>query len=970
MSRPCGRSVGNVQVFYTNTNGLTNKVSELSLMAQSESVGLICVTETHFTSEITDAEISIPNFDVFREDRPSNSKWGGSAIYVKKEFKAKKLDWFKETESIALKVNFLSTELYIICVYRSTSNRTIEGNERLLSQLANVPTDCDKNVIFVGDLNLPNVDWKNGIVIRPENSTDKYLNMQSEFLDLFIAKGFSWYIEDQITRVRMVDNNLQQSTLDQVFSNNEALINNVEIRAPLGKSDHVGLLVELNVGVNLDFISSKHKNWYKVDTGFVETHAENINWGYSAGSSTVESMWEELYNKMLSISDKVPENVIKTNKNGDILERLPWDSSKLVRKRKEKDKTWRAFDCNPDMTTFQIALHKQGEYSKIEFKEKQKYEKKIVSGLKHNTKPFFRYLKSKSKVRKTVNELVDSNGKKSSTPIETARTLLDFFQSVFREETYGPLPEDCYKSKKVLASIMQELIIDSDQVKKLLLKLNMNKSMGPDNLHPKLLRFLGENNDFVAALAQLLNRCVEQECIPNIWKSALVIPIHKKGSVHSPENYRPVSLTCVLCKLYESILREYILSYVFDIISENQHGFTIGKSCLSNLLETLDKANEFMSEGNCVDILYFDFSKAFDTVSHYRLLTKLASLGFSQNILNILTDFLGNRTMNVKVGDAVSEVKPVLSGVPQGSVLGPLLFLLFINDLPENIKNIIKIFADDVKMIADPTNLQIIQADLEELHVWEGLWLLNFNIDKCKVLHIGKSNPLNDYEFLGDILQTCDSEKDLGVTFNKKLNFNEHICTSISKAKSSLAWLLRNTISRDPYVMKTAYKQLVRHNVEYCCQVWAPNARHGNWRTILDIESVQRTFTRIIEGMENLSYKQRLEKLDLTTLLERRMRGDLIETFKILNGLNNYGSSFYKKSARTNNLIARSAKLTSLDFFSERVVKYWNKLPEYVKTKDSVNSFKNGLDKFRKNGINNELKGQFWELSDEIFKRI
>ena len=150
MSRQCGRSVGNVQVFYTNTNALTNKVSELSLIAQSESVGLICVTETHLNNEISDAEISIPNFDVFREDRPSNSKWGGSAIYVKKEFKAKKLVWFKETESIALKVNFISIELYIICVYRSTSNRTIDGNERLLSQLANVPTDSDKHVIFVG----------------------------------------------------------------------------------------------------------------------------------------------------------------------------------------------------------------------------------------------------------------------------------------------------------------------------------------------------------------------------------------------------------------------------------------------------------------------------------------------------------------------------------------------------------------------------------------------------------------------------------------------------------------------------------------------------------------------------------------------------------------------------------------------------------------------------------------------------
>ena len=957
-------------MFYTNTNGIYNKVSELSIIAQSQSVGIICVTETHLTDKILDGEISIPNFDVIREDRKPISKSGGSAIFTKKDFKATKLNWFNETESVAVKVNSQSFEIIIVCIYRSPSHKTITENEKLLTQLANIPTDGDQNIVIVGDLNLPNVDWKRGIVNKPENSSDKFLNMQSEFLDLFIAKGFSWFVEDQITRIRKVGDTLQQSTLDQVLASSDSLIDSVDIKAPLGKSDHLGLLVELNLTVNLDYMSCNRKNWYKVDEDFVHSHADDINWAYSDTASTVEDMWNELHPKMLSISEKVPETKVKTTKQGNIIEKLPWDSSKLVRKRKDKDQAWKAFEDNPHMSTYQIAHYKQGEYSNLEIKEKVKYEKKIIGNLKRNTKPFFRYLKSKNKVKKTVKELVNTDGSRSKSSEETADILLDFFQSVFKSETFGPLPEKCYESKKVLKKVMDTLTIDSSKVKKLLANLNENKSMGPDNVHPKLLKFLADNTNFVWSLTELLNKCIVDECIPSIWKSAVVVPIHKKGSVHLPENYRPVSLTCVLCKMYENILREHILSYVIDIITDKQHGFVPGKSCLSNLLETLDKANEYMFEGNCVDLLYFDFCKAFDTVSHYRLLVKLEAMGLSSNMLNIIRNFLGDRVMQVKVGDAVSQVKPVMSGVPQGSVLGPLLFLLFINDLPESIKNEIKIFADDVKIVADPDDNLSTQADLIELGKWESVWLLMFNIEKCKVLYIGKSNPKNKYIFLGSDLQSCASEKDLGVQFTESLNFYEHIYASISKAKSSLAWLLRNTITRDPYTMKTAYKSFVRHNLEYCCQVWAPRDKHGNWKQILDIEAVQRTFTRVINGMSGLSYEERLNCLGLTTLLERRMRGDLIETFKILKGLNNYGKQFFNLSERTNNLVSRPKKFANLDFLGERVRNYWNKLPEHVKNKNSVNAFKNGLDKFRINGIANDLKGQFWELSREIFNRI
>ena len=942
----------------------------MSVIAAKYGIDIFLAAETDLNSDICDAEVSIPNYNIFREDREGNRKGGGSAIFVKNDFVAEKLDWFKGSESIALKIKFPSFELYVVCLYRSPSLKTLEENQKLLSQISQIPTDCDHNVVVMGDINLPNVDWKKGIVVCPENSVDLRFQLQKEYLDLFIAKGLTWYVEDQITRVRIVNNNIQKSLLDQVFCNNESLINSVDINAPVGKSDHLSILAELKLSVDANYINSSRKDWFKVKPDFIIDQANNVDWNYSSSDLNVEGMWGEIYQKMLSISDHVPFTTVKTNSSGDILQKQPWDTSKLVRKRKEKDLAWKAFDDKPIMSVLNNALYKQKEFSKIEFQEKIKYEKKIVKGLKTNTKPFFRYLRSKNKLRKTVGELDNNNGGRTKNPTDTAEILSQFFQSVFQPETHGPLLEQCYKSNSVLAGVMENIIIDSSSVKKLLAKLNQNKSMGPDNLHPKLLKFLAENVDFVTALTLLLNKCVEQECIPSIWKNAVVIPLHKKGSVHMPENYRPVSLTCILCKLYETLLREHILSYVSDIITDKQHGFSIGKSCLSNLLETLDLANQYLAEGNCVDILYFDFSKAFDTVSHYRLLIKLEAMGFSQNMLNIIRNFLNCRHMEVRVGDAVSKVKPVTSGVPQGSVLGPLLFLLFINDLPESVINEIRIFADDVKMVADPAQRQSIQRDLDELCNWENLWCLKFNLLKCKVLHIGKNNPKNKYAFLGSDLGTCESEKDLGVIFNEKCTFHEHIYASISKAKSSLAWLLRSIISRNAYEMKTAYRCLVRHNLEYCCQVWSPKARHGNWKTILDIEAVQRTFTRVIDGMQDLNYKQRLNKLNMTTLLERRMRGDLIETFKILNDFNKYGKPFFNISGRTQNLIYRSHKVTNMDFFSERVAHFWNKLPEFVKNQNSVNSFKNALDKFRLNGITNNLKGQFWELSDEIFKRI
>ena len=441
-------------------------------------------------------------------------------------------------------------------------------------------------------------------------------------------------------------------------------------------------------------------------------------------------------------------------------------------------------------------------------------------------------------------------------------------------------------------------------------------------------------------------------------------------------NYRPISLTCILAKIYEKFIRSHLLDYVSPHINYNQHGFLKGKSCLSNLLECIDRINEMISNNDGVDIFYTDFQKAFDTVPHYRLITKLQNLGVKGRLLDVILDFLSDRQFTVRVGDAHSKTHSIPSGIPQGSVLGPLLFLLYVNDLPEDILNHISLFADDLKMFAPSSTPDVNQRDLDALTVWQDMWLLSFNTndEKCKVMHVGKNNPQCEYTLNGITLPVVEHEKDLGVHVTNTLKWDDHIMKSISKANQCIAWVSRSVISRSPDVMVNIYKTLIRPHLEYCVQLWSPCPRYGNWGLIMAIEGVQRKYTRLIDGVGLLNYEERLKELKLTTLLERRARGDLIETYRIISGIANYGTNLFTKSRSGLNLIVAPGgnNNSQHDFFARRVVSYWNKLPSEVKNASSVESFKARLENFKSNSIKKSMNNiiNYWDLSQEIFNRI
>jgi hypothetical protein len=273
-------------------------------------------------------------------------------------------------------------------------------------------------------------------------------------------------------------------------------------------------------------------------------------------------------------------------------------------------------------------------------------------------------------------------------------------------------------------------------------------------------------------LIDLFKTSMEEGSIPNDWKCANVTAIFKKGIRTEPGNYRPVSLTANICKVMERMIKEDIVNFLErkQIIRNSQHGFRNKKSCLTNLLEFMEHVSQKLDKGEPVDIIYLDFQKAFDKVPHKRLLAKLKAIGIEGNLLRWIGLWLTGRKQRVVINSVESDWKDVLSGVPQGSIMGPLRFIIFINDIDLNIGNKILKFADDTKLFgiaSSDEDIESLRYDLNRLFEWSEKWQMKFNVEKCVVMHVGAKNVKAQYVIGGKSLTKVEEEKDLGVIFNK-----------------------------------------------------------------------------------------------------------------------------------------------------------------------------------------------------------
>ena len=515
---------------------------------------------------------------------------------------------------------------------------------------------------------------------------------------------------------------------------------------------------------------------------------------------------------------------------------------------------------------------------------------------------------------------------------------------------------------------MEDIWISEERVKGLIGNLKESSAPGPDGVTNRLLKELVE--EMAPPLTMIFRKSMDESHIPEDWRKSNITPIFKKGSKAKPGNYRPVNLTSNVSKLMERLVKEDLERHIEanKLMGNAQHGFRRGRSTTTNLVEFLDQASKWMDEGRPFDIIYWDFAKAFDKVSHASLMQKIAAIGVEGKVLEWIADWLRGRQQRVVVDGEESEWREVLSSVIQGSVLGGILFDIYIEDLGDGVVALVIKFADDTKMVRiveSRQHAEELQADIDKFSRWAKTWEMEFNVEKCKVMHVGRKNLRFEYQINGVKLETVEVERDLGVMISSDMKPTSQCEKAAKGANAALGMITRSFHYRSKDTLIPLYKTFVRPKMEFSVAAWAPWLQ----KDAEVLEKVQKRMLRMVSGVRGTTYEERLREVGLPTLEERRVRGDMIEVFKTMKGFNRVnkqdwfkieesgttratranatveGGSVEKHECRLYKPTARCE--TRNNFFTVRTVRPWNDLPESVKGQKTVNSFKSAYDRWK-----------------------
>ena len=858
-------------------------------------------------------------------------------------------------EACLLEIRLRGNDIMLFgCIYRSPTPSTTskDNNASLNKLLLTISKSKYSHVCLVGDFNYKHINWKN--LSTPKSD----ISDEHKFLES-VKDSFLHQHVDTPTRRRRNDD---PSLLDLVLTDESMQISQFEHLAPLGKSDHNMLSFEFDCYV--DYKSQKDTFLYhKGDYEAIRKNLVESKWSELFASknsdTSVEEMWKDIKFKLHELRDEFIPKVKIGNKpcwqdKGNIP--IDIETREVIRKKNNAFRKWMS-SLNTDKENNRLLYIKaRNKCKRIIRRSKKKFEKNIADNSKLNPKAFWKHVRRKLKSKTGVAPLLQNALDKSSikhSDQEKANILQQQFTSVYTKEPAGKTPTLRSRSEKCVES----MLITEDMVLKELKSLDPNKSIGPDDIHPLLVKELATVISHPITL--LFKKTLTTGCIPVDWKKAVVSPIYKKGPKNIAENYRPISLTSILCKIMEKFVRKEILTHLMDnsLLSDRQFGFINGRSTTTQLLFYLDYCVNLFADGGVIDTIYLDFSKPFDTVPHRRLLNKLKAYGINGELYNWIKDFLTSRSQIVKVNGTSSFQSDVISGVPHGSVLGPLLFVIYINDILDTINSEGLLYADDTKIfrqIASKDDAKVLAQDVKNLETWSNVWLLKFHPDKCHVLSIGRFENImhtERYIICDKEIEHVFEEKDLGIIIDGDLTFSEHISAKARTANSIVGLIRRAFAYLDKKSFKKLYTAFVRPHLEYAQSVWSPYSK----KYIDIIENVQKRATKLVDGMVNMTYQERLEEIKLPSLAYRRKRGDMIEMYKHINLYNkNIISPIFKIKSRpsrqhNHQVFIPKAKDgihgVHTNAFYQRAIPVWNLLPKEVVDSTTLNSFKQNLDK-------------------------
>ena len=846
-----------------NSNSIRNKVQYLETIVHEYDPIFIVLTETHLDPQVSSNELKLPNYEIFRRDRPT--KGGGILVAIKSLKGVQIFDSSVDPNEEMLVIN-LSVHGFRVCVvtyYRPPRSAKMSAlfdffEDSLVS-----------NFVLLGDFNFPEIQWTlDTPAVSPGGR-----GLAENFLSFILKNNFSQHVN--------FPTHSKGNTLDLIFTNFDPCP--IFKNADVGMSDHTALCFELfsffpqvdppvsrTTRTLFDFGKARMSD-ISEQTAHLYRHLQFIE-----ASNTTDFLWNTFKYTILNIANScIPVRKPKGKKFW-----LSREARTVCRKKRRFFHTYKAYPTSHNLEQ----LKSIGNLSKRLIKrDYNKFlESHITESLKNgDSKPLFQLISKSSKGGKCSNIMQLHNCVNDN---DMAISFANNFKSVFTVDD-GHVPQVSFTQSSAEHVPQMDIAVSEEGVLALLNNLNHRKGMGPDNLSPALLKFLAV--DIAPILTLIFKHSLNTGGVPLDWKHANVVPVFKKGDKKAPLNYRPISLTSVSSKVIEHIIAHNIRDYLDqnNILSETQHGFRKKHSCESQLIHTISDLANFNNLNTQVDVLVLDFSKAFDTVSHDKLIHKLRSYGLNANVVTWIQHWLLDRTFCVIVNGKTSPPTQVTSGVPQGSVLGPLLFLLYINDLPESLncpKTSIRLFADDAilfRPIECASDSLLLQDQLCRVAAWAESWQLRFNANKCTSTSVEPVRFSHIYNYCGTSLISSQSFLYLGILVSSTLNFNEHINRIIRKANGTLFMLMRTLKNTSPNVKRTAYYSVCRPLLEYASEIWSPHFDYS----IQDLESINRKAFRWANNLRKFdSISSEMVKMGWQTLAERRRIKDESTLQKIL----------------------------------------------------------------------------------------
>jgi hypothetical protein len=911
-----------------------------------QSLDMLVITETWLLPSVASSFVRLHGFSIVRGDTGGESRKHGVCIYIKESVRYEEVALHKPNVAAV----FLSQhDVWVLAVYRPPSY-----GERENAELMGLILDFSvgREVVVLGDFNLPSIEWSDGEAGGAISSADRL------FLDCFTVCGLQQWVDEPTF---LSSGNI----LDLFFTSELDRVGNVDVLAPFPRCSHSPVicdyLFDSDGDPDLEDLPSLRYCWQRGNYAAIGEGLSEVDWPLEFTHLPV--------NEIYSVFCGILNNLVSLHvPSSTCVPAPPWTPRPPRQLKVERRRAWSVYkdmrarfgrrdvQVLEALKNFHVLNHQVRSYV---LASRAEYEEGLMNQYRNSPKLFHSYIRRMKKGCLGVGPLRNRAGQLVDDPHEMAELLASSFSGVYRGDIpMNPAPFQSFEGE------MSNFAVTPQEVFDVLSALNASSAMGLDGLHPKLLKECAEQ--LSRPLCLLFNLSLQSGLIPDAWRESLVVPIFKGKSRYDPLNYRPVSLTSVCCKSMERVVSARLVEFLesHELLSHRQFGFRKARSTEDQLLLAYSEVVESVDAGLVVDVALLDFSKAFDVVSHHVLLGKLLALGISGDLLRWIAAFLDSRTMCVGVNKVNSDPRDVLSGVPQGSVLGPVLFLVYVNFLTNGISSEFVAFADDYKIYLSFQRLEaaagvsLLQADLDRISQAANSWNLSLNPGKCVVLRFRRRFVdwnINDagpgYTLGGSRLEFVQVHRDLGVDVDVGLKFHGHVRGVVCRAAGLCNDLLRSTVNRSPDFMVTLFVTHVRPVLDYCSCVW----NLGYVQDITLLESVQRRWTKQVRGLAELSYYNRLRVLNLFSIKGRLLRADLIKYFKILccdsDGFDLSGLFQRSPGGRTRGhahklVMPRCSLEVSRRFFNVRCVRIWNELPSDVVESSCVSTFKAGLMEF------------------------